>query len=95
MTEAMNDMRSLVKAEYLGGYKIRVTFDNGKVKVRDFEEEIIRFKDSEIVKPLTDQKYFKKFKIVKNYGGLKWPNGYDCCPNWLYSNSTEVKRKRS
>ena len=91
MTQAISDMRSLVKAEYLDGYRIKVTFDNGIVKIRDFKEEIFRFQDSNVVKPLVDPDYFKKFKIVNNYGGLEWPNGYDCCPNWLYNNSVEEK----
>ena len=65
----------------LENYELRVTFDNGEVKVFDVKPylEFIQFKD------LKDEKIFNSVKISGL--SIQWCNGADICPDELYNNS--------
>lgn len=60
---------SLEKADYIGDYMIRLTFDDHKIQEVDFESFLLQSKHPSIRKYL-DAKLFKDFSIVN--GNLNW-----------------------
>lgn len=71
---------NVTKAEYKGGYKIYLTFNNGKSVLADLEETI--FSDNrKIFLPLRDINYFKNFSISLNT--ITWENEADFAPEFL------------
>lgn len=71
----------VINAEYIGDYKIKITFEDGKTGTIDLSP----FTKEGIFKELADKKYFKKFYINKDIGTVCWPNGQDIAPETLYS----------
>ncbi len=75
----------VVSAVYNGGYRIKLTFDDGKKGIVDFSEYLSkggvfdRFKDIE---------FFKKFSINDELGTLTWQNDIDLAPEQLYAKAT-------
>lgn len=93
-------MKKLVRVksvEYVDGYKLRLTFTNGKVKVVDLA---YIFKDNagHYFKPLRDLELFKE--VYCDYGTIYWPNEADLCPDLLYmigedfAKSTQIRKKK-
>lgn len=75
----MNSTPHVVDAQYSGGYKVQVSFDDGKKGVVDLSQYP---KKGGVFSPLSDKEYFKKFFIDLNT--LCWPNGADIAPERLY-----------
>lgn len=75
----------VISAEYLGEYKIRLTFENGKTGVVDFLPYTRR---SGIFAKLKDMEYFKRFAVNRDLGTLTWGDGLDIAPETLYSKAT-------
>src|SRR5262249_4091126 len=69
----MIELTKIVRAEPLGGYRIRVTFSNGDVGVRDFSDVI--GEGGPMIEPLRDPQFFARVFIQS--GVLAWPNGFD------------------
>jgi hypothetical protein len=69
-----------VNATYIGKFRLLIEFENGKLKICDFNN--LKTKDLKSFKNLKTEDYFKKF-FIKD-GILQWPNGYDCAPDFLY-----------
>jgi len=75
----------VVSAVYNGGYRIKLTFDDGKKGIVDFSEYLSkggvfdRFKDIE---------FFKKFSINDELGTITWQNAIDLAPEQLYAKAT-------
>jgi hypothetical protein len=69
-----------VNATYIGNFKLLIEFENGKLKICDFKD--LKSKELRSFSDLKKEEYFKKF-FIKD-GILKWPNGYDCAPDFLY-----------
>ena len=67
----------VVRAEYLGGYRVRVFFDDGVQGEVDLADELY----GEVFEPLRDPAYFAAFKVEYT---LVWPNGADFAPEFLY-----------
>jgi hypothetical protein len=59
----------IVQAEYLSGYKIRLAFNDGMVRVMDFEPFLRRAMNPDITK-YRQLRNFKKFHL--HYGDLMW-----------------------
>ena len=72
----------ITKAEYLYGYRVRLYFDNGELRVVDLESSLV----GPIFQPLKDIEYFKSFTIP--YNTIQWENGADFAPEYLYEIST-------
>ncbi|WP_106828922.1 DUF2442 domain-containing protein [Parabacteroides pacaensis] len=71
----------VMKAEYLDGYRIMVSFNDGVRRIVDFTNLINRFP---IFKALGDINVFKKFRVTDT---LEWDNGkIDIAPEYLYEN---------
>ncbi len=70
---------AVTKAEYVGGYKIALTFNDGVHKIVDFTHRLC----GEVFEPLKDIEFFKKFRL--SYYTIEWENGADFAPEYLYS----------
>lgn len=71
----------VVKFDYLDGYKLLLTFENGEIK----EFDCCTLMDKKPFQVLKDMNYFKRAKI--DYGTLVWPNEIDIAPETLYLGS--------
>jgi hypothetical protein len=77
----MNVLPSIIRAEYRGGYRIHVTFNDNSEKTIDFSQWL----DGPIFEPLKDQDFFQRFFI--DGGTVVWPNGADIAPETLYEHA--------
>ncbi|MBA3816925.1 MAG: DUF2442 domain-containing protein [Parachlamydiaceae bacterium] len=79
------------RVEYIEDYKLKLSFDDGKVKIVDLAERLKAAKNMFL--PLLNVDYFKE---VKSDGTtIVWPNGLDLCPDALYDIGQDVKDKKS
>ena len=74
----------ITKAEYLDGYRLKLRFNNGMVRIVDLFSSL----EGEVFTPLKDIEYFKKFSI--KYNTIEWENGADFAPEYLYDISTKA-----
>jgi len=72
--------------QLLGGYLIEIIFSDGLRKIVDLEPYI----GHGVAKPLLGEAYFAEVQIESG-GGIAWPNGFDFCPNFLYSDVPAVE----
>lgn len=71
----------VMQAEYLDGYRIMISFNDGVRRIVDFTNLINRFP---VFKALGDINVFKKFRVTDT---LEWDNGnIDIAPEYLYEN---------
>ena len=74
----MTLLPSVIRAEYCGGYRIQVTFNDNSEKMIDFREWL----RGPVFEPLKDVDYFRRFFL--DGGTVAWPNGVDIAPETLY-----------
>jgi hypothetical protein len=74
----MEKLARVNSVEPLEGYKLRVTFTDGVIRVVDFQNDL----KGPIFEPLKDLTLFRQVKVEA--GTLVWPNGADVCPDVLY-----------
>lgn len=67
----------VVRAEYAGGHKVRLWFNNHVTKVVDLLPSL----RGEVFEPLHDEERFKRFTV--KYNTLEWDNGADFAPEYL------------
>jgi hypothetical protein len=86
---------TIKKVEYIDGYKLKLTFDDRRVKVVDLFGMLRKAKN--MLPPLKDLDYFKR--VSCDGTTVVWPNGVDLCPDVLYETgkdiSLPVKRRRA
>lgn len=85
----------VTSAEYLSGYKINVTFEDGKTGIIDFMPYT---KKGGVFDKFKDKKYFKNFKVNPEIGTISWgDNEIDVAPETLYTlvsgNSLSVRKR--
>ncbi len=68
----------VTKAEYIDGYRLKLFFNNGEIRIADLNSSLI----GEIFMPLHDIEYFKRFAI--KFNTVEWENGADFAPEFLY-----------
>ncbi|MFI5334502.1 MAG: DUF2442 domain-containing protein [Chlamydiales bacterium] len=72
---------TIKNVEYLDGYRVRLRFDNGLIKIVDLEPMLKKAKNM-----LVALREVAVFKRVKCDGiSIYWPNGVDLCPDLLYT----------
>ena len=81
-------LHTVKKVEYLDGYRLRLHFNDKKIKVVDLENMMKKAKNMFL--PLVDTNYFKKVKCDGTT--ICWPNGVDLCPDVLYAMGREISR---
>ncbi len=67
-------------ARYLGEYRVRVVFNNGREGVTDLADAL----KGPVFESLTDRTNFSAFVVDKELETLVWPNGADLAPEYLY-----------
>jgi len=84
----MTFLPSVISAKYVGGYRIHITFNDGREKTVDFRDWL----EGPVFEPLKDVKYFRDFFL--DGGTVAWPNGADIAPETLYEHreSKTVRR---
>ena len=65
------------KAEYLGGYRVWLEFNDGSAGEVDLSNEL----DGKVFRPFQDLEYFKPFSLEGHT--LSWENGADFAPEFL------------
>ena len=70
----------LKTAEYLNGYRLRLTFEDGRVGELDLEDQLW----GNVFEPLRDIAQFKDFRIDPELRTIVWPTGADLAPEYLY-----------
>lgn len=71
----------VVRADYMGGYRIRLVFNDGMQKTVDLSEEIRTYP---VFRPLSDRKRFAAFRLSDT---LEWDGDIDIAPEYLYQKS--------
>ncbi|MBI3679598.1 MAG: DUF2442 domain-containing protein [Acidobacteria bacterium] len=74
----MSFLPSVIRAEYRGGHRIHMTFNDNSEKTIDFRQWL----DGPVFEPLKNQSYFRRFFL--DGGTVVWPNGADVAPETLY-----------
>lgn len=74
-----NFILHVIDAMYLEDYLIRITFNDGQIKVVDFQPYVKR---NGVFSLLKDKTFFRSFFIDLNT--ICWPNGADVAPERLY-----------
>ena len=69
MKAATTKYLEIVRAEYISGYKIRLAFNDGMVRVMDFEPFLRKAMNPDITK-YRQLRNFKKFHL--HFGDLMW-----------------------
>ena len=81
----MKDLPTVVRGEYCGEFKIRLTFDDGLEGIVDFSDWL----SGPIFEPLKQPSYFARFFI--DGGTVTWPNGADIAPETLHDRAKATK----
>jgi hypothetical protein len=82
----MSFLPSVIRAEYRGGYRIHVTFNDDSEKTIDFREWL----KGPVFEPLKAPNHFRNFFL--DGGTVAWPNGVDIAPETLYEYHERGKR---
>lgn len=78
-------MHDVISAEYKGGYKIEVVFENGRRGVVDFSNFPAR---RGVFARFADMDYFRRFAVNRELGVLTWDDEVDIAPETLYVKAT-------
>ena len=82
----MDFLPSVIRAEYIDDYRIRVTFNDGTSGPVDFSQWL----KGPVFQPLRDVDYFRRFFL--DGGTVSWPNGADIAPETLYEAAAPTKK---
>ena len=83
----MDFLPSVVAAEHVEEFRIRLSFNDGLVKVVDFKNWL----RGPVFEPLRSPAYFRRFFV--DGGTVAWPNGADIAPETLYREPGEVEER--
>src|SRR5262249_16802835 len=70
----------LTDAQYVGGYRIQVTFSNGRTGIADLREPL----SGPAFEGLKDESEFRQFMIDDELDTIVWANGADLAPEYVY-----------
>jgi hypothetical protein len=77
---------SVVRAEYRGGFRIHLTFNDLSERTVNFR----RWLQGPVFEALKDPAYFREFFV--DGGTVAWPNGADIAPETLYEAGASERR---
>jgi Protein of unknown function (DUF2442) len=78
-------LKDVISANYKGGYKIEVTFEDGATGVVDFSKYLTK---GGVFEKFKDIEFFKDFKINEELGVITWGDEVDIAPETLYAEAT-------
>ena len=70
----------VTEARYLEGYKVEVSFNDGRKGVADLSEAL----KGPVFEPLKDMLAFSQLRVDEELETIVWPNGADLAPEYLY-----------
>jgi len=73
-------MHYVTDAEYVGGYRLRLTFEDHTTKIVDLEQYL----EGGVFEPLKNLDYFKLVTLNRDIDTVVWPNNADFSPDFLY-----------
>ena len=73
------EMVDVVSVKPLGGFRLRVRFNDGSEGEHDFAAMVRE--PGAALEPLRDEAYFAR--VFLEFGAPTWPNGFDIAPEWL------------
>ncbi|MBI5496423.1 MAG: DUF2442 domain-containing protein [Deltaproteobacteria bacterium] len=76
---------------YLEGYKLRLGFEDGSVRVVDLEAYL----DGDVFEPLRDIPFFRTAHLNEDIDTVAWDNGADMSPDFLYDIGVALKDDRA
>lgn len=74
----MTFLPSVICADYRGGFRIHLTFNDRSERTVDFRPWL----EGPVFEALKDPAYFERFFV--DGGAVVWPNGADIAPETLY-----------
>lgn len=84
-----NEILAITAAEYIEDYKLRLTFNNGIVRIVDF----VPLMQKGICKKLRDKDYFRAFTL--DPFTVDWNNEIGFAPEYLYEIGTYPENKET
>jgi hypothetical protein len=72
-------LTKVTRLEKLGGFRLRVRFNDGSEGVHDFAAMVNE--PGSMLAPLREESYFAR--VFLEFGAPTWPNGFDIAPEWL------------
>ena len=81
-------MLEVTSAEYVEGYKIRVSFNTGETGIVDLENALW----GPVFEPLKDPAVFQRFRVSEVLHTVCWENDADFAPEFLYDKMLEHTR---
>jgi len=78
-------LRDVISANYKGGYRIEVTFEDGASGIIDFSKYL---NEGGVFEKFNDMDFFKNFRINEELGVLTWGDEVDIAPETLYADAT-------
>src|ERR1700737_4197569 len=72
-------LTKVTRLEKLGGFRLRVRFNDGRGGVHDFAAMVNE--PGPLLEPLREESYFAR--VFLEFGAPTWPNGFDMAPEWL------------
>ncbi len=78
-------MVEVTSAEYVEGYKIRVSFNTGQSGIVDLKDDLW----GPVFEPVRDPSVFKRFKVSETFHTICWENDADFAPEFLLDKMIE------
>ena len=78
-------LRDVIAANYKGGYKIELIFEDGASGIVDFSKYLNK---GGVFEKFRDMEFFMNFKINEELGALTWGDEVDIAPETLYAEAT-------
>ena len=70
----------IISARYIDRYKIDIQFNDGRSGIVDLSNSL----KGKVFQPLQDLVLFQQFEVDVDLGTLRWSNGADFAPEYLY-----------
>jgi len=84
-------MHFVKSAEYVSGYRVRLRFEDGSVRVADLEAHL----DGPVFEPLKELDYFRTLRVDADIDTIVWESGADFSPDFLYEIGDVVSKSSS
>ena len=70
----------VIDARYLDGYKVEVSFNNGRKGIADLTDAL----HGSMFEPLKEKSVFSALTVDDELETIVWPNGADLAPEYIY-----------
>jgi hypothetical protein len=78
-------LHDVIKASYVGEYKIELQFDDGKRGIVDFCRYLEK---GGVFQRFKDIEFFRNFSVNEDIGTITWNDEVDVAPETLYAEAT-------